>query len=284
MDEASAAPRDRDQIGRNTVSILEAILLGVLQGLTEFLPVSSSGHLALAEHFLGTRSPGVTFEVFVHFGTALAVLWFFRSRVAAILVAVGRWAARREYDRADARLALYIVIGTIPAAVIGLTLDDLVGRLFDNPVLVSIMLLVTGVVLWLTRRIPPGGRRQETVRDAVLIGLAQAAAIMPGISRSGSTISAGLALGLDRRRAAEFAFLLSIPVILGATAASIGDIAGVGYEMAWATFAGTVAAFVSAIPAIAILMKLVTVGTFHRFAYYCWAVGAFGLVFSLSLG
>lgn len=266
------------------MSVLEAILLGVLQGLTEFLPVSSSGHLALAEHFFGITSPGVTFEVFVHFGTALAVLWFFRARVVSILKAVLLWAARREYDRREARLALYIIIGTVPAAVIGLAFDDLIGRLFDSPVLVSIMLLVTGTMLWLTRRIPPGERPRETARDAVLIGLAQAAAIMPGISRSGATISAGLGLGLDRRRAAEFAFLLSIPVILGATVASIGDVAGVGSDTAWATFAGTVAAFVSAIPAIAVLMRIVTVGRFHRFAYYCWAVGALGLTLSLTLG
>ncbi len=266
------------------MTIFEAILLGILQGLTEFLPVSSSGHLALAEHFFGISSPGVTFEVFVHFGTALAVLWFFRARVASILRACFRWAARREYDHGEARLALYIIIGTIPAAVIGLAFDEIVGEFFDSPVLVSVMLLVTGVILWSTRRIPAGGRGHETVRDAVLIGLAQAAAIMPGISRSGSTISAGLALGLDRRRAAEFAFLLSIPVILGATAASAGDIADAGSGAGLTTFVGTVAAFASAIPAIALLMKLVTVGVFHRFAYYCWAAGILGIVLSFTLG
>jgi undecaprenyl-diphosphatase len=266
------------------VSILEGILLGVLQGLTEFLPVSSSGHLALVEHFFGISSPGVTFEVFVHFGTALAVLWFFRARVASIITAVVRWAARLEFDHDEARLALHILIGTIPAAAIGLAFDDIIGELFDSPLLVSVMLLVTGVVLWLTRRVPTGKRHRETVRDAVLIGLAQAAAIMPGISRSGATISSGLGLGLDRRRAAEFAFLLSIPVILGATAASIGDVVRIGAGHGPATFAGTVAAFASAVPAIAVLLKLVTAGRFHRFAYYCWAVGALGIALSLTLG
>ncbi len=266
------------------MTVLEAILLGILQGLTEFLPVSSSGHLALAEHFFGITSPGVTFEVFVHFGTALAVLWFFRARVTSMLRAVLRWAARREFDHGEARLALYIIIGTIPAAAVGLAFDELVGEIFDRPILVSSMLLVTGVILWLTRRIPAGMRRHETARDAALIGLAQAAAIMPGISRSGSTISAGLGLGLDRTRAAEFAFLLSIPIILGATLTSFGDIVGGGSAAGWTIFAGTVAAFASALPAIALLMRLVTVGVFHRFAYYCWAAGALGLVLSFTLG
>jgi len=266
------------------LTVLQAVLLGILQGLTEFLPVSSSGHLALAEHFFGITSPGVTFEVFVHFGTALAVLWFFRSRVASILQACFLWAAGREYDHGAARLALVIIIGTIPAPVIGLAFDKAIGEFFDSPVLVSIMLLVTGVVLWSTRRIPAGGRGHETVRDAVLIGLAQAAAIMPGISRSGSTISAGLGLGLGRRRAAEFAFLLSIPVIVGATVASVGDIAVAGSAVGPTVLAGTVAAFASAIPAIALLMRLVTVGIFHRFAYYCWAAGILGIILSFTLG
>ncbi|MCD4690373.1 undecaprenyl-diphosphate phosphatase [bacterium] len=266
------------------MTVLEAILLGLLQGLTEFLPVSSSGHLALAEHFFAISSPGVTFEVFLHFGTALAVLWFFRSRVGSILRAVFGWISRGEYDRGEARLALYLMIGTIPAAVIGLAFSDMVGRFFDSPMLVSVMLLVTGGILWLTKRLEVGERKRESMGDAILIGLAQAGAILPGISRSGATISAGLGLGLDRRRAAEFAFLLSIPVILGATAASAGEAFAAGSYMGWTTFAGTVAAFVSAIPAIAVLRRLVTVGVFHRFAYYCWAVGTLGLVLSATLG
>jgi len=261
---------------------MEAIGLGVLQGLTEFLPVSSSGHLALAEFFLGVESPGVVFEVFVHFGTALAVIVFFRRRVAAIVAAVFRWLARREHDAEDARLALHLAIGTIPAGVIGFALEEKVEALFERPAAVSLFLLATGVILWATRVRQEGPRETTSARDAILIGLAQAAAIVPGISRSGSTVAAGLFAGLSRRRAAEFAFLLSVPVILGATAASVGGLRGSGDAFGWAVMAGTLTAFASALPAIAILMKVVTAGRFHRFAFYCWAVGAVALVATLA--
>ncbi len=266
------------------MSVLQGILLGVLQGLTEFLPVSSSGHLALAEHFFGIETPGVTFEVLVHFGTALAVIWFFRRRVASILVAAFSFLTRREYDEPDARLAFHLVVATIPAAIVGLFLEDIVGRLFSSPVVVSSFLLLTGCVLWFTKLLEGGVRKEERTRDAVLVGIAQAAAILPGISRSGATISAGLALGLGRAKAAEFAFLLSVPVILGATVMSIGDAVAMRGELGAATMAGTVAAFVSALPAIAILMKVVTVGRLHRFAYYCWVVGVLGIILSARGG
>lgn len=265
------------------MTVFEAIALGVLQGLTEFLPVSSSGHLALAEHFLGVRSPGVTFEVFVHFGTALAVLVYFRKRVLDIVRAVVLWAARKEHDATDARLGLLLLVGTVPAALVGLVLAERVEAAFGSPVLVSVLLIVTGFVLWLTRRIPEGTRTTGDLRDALLIGAAQAAAIMPGISRSGSTISAGLGLGLKREAAAEFAFLLSLPVILGATVLSVADALSAGSQGA-AVAVGTVAAFGSALPAIAILMRVVRAGTFHRFAYYCWAAGLVALVATILRG
>jgi len=263
------------------VTLFQAIALGVLQGLTEFLPVSSSGHLALAESFFGVESPGVTFEVFVHFGTALAVICFFWKRVVSVVAAVARFVFRLPHDADEARLGFHLIVGTIPAGVVGLLLEDRIEAAFDSPVLVSILLIVTGVVLWSTRRIPPGTKARGTWRDALAIGSAQAAAILPGISRSGSTISVGLALGLERRAAAEFAFLLSIPVILGATAANLGDALDAGAAQGAAIAAGTVAAFVAAIPAIALLLKVVSAGKFSRFAYYCWAVGIIGLVLSI---
>ncbi len=262
------------------MSVLQGIALGLLQGLTEFLPVSSSGHLALAEHFFGVETPGVTFEVLVHFGTALAVLWFFRRRVASIVSAAVGFLTRRGYDACEARLAFHLIVATIPAAIIGLLFEEVVGRFFSNPVAVSFLLLLTGCMLWLTKWLQEGVRAEGSTRDAILIGIAQAAAILPGISRSGATISAGLALGIDRTKAAEFAFLLSIPVILGATVMSIGDAITMRGELGAAAAAGTGAAFLSALPAIAILMKVVTIGRLHRFAYYCWAAGALGIIFS----
>lgn len=129
------------------MTLLQAIALGVLQGLTEFLPVSSSGHLALAEHFLAVESPGVTFEVLVHFGTALAVIVYFRRRICEILRAVVLWGARREHEAGDARLGLLLLVGTLPAAAVGLLFEKSVESAFDNPVLVSVCLLVTGRAL-----------------------------------------------------------------------------------------------------------------------------------------
>ena len=262
------------------MSILAALGLGILQGLTEFLPVSSSGHLALAEYFLNVESPGVTFEVFVHFGTALAVIVYFRNRIGAIIAAVSMWALRRAHSPDDARLGLLLVLGTVPAAVVGVLFERRVEAAFGNPILVSSLLLVTGFVLWATRMLPVGTRREGRASDALLIGVAQAAAILPGISRSGATISAGMGLKLKREAAAEFAFLLSVPIILGATVVNLGDALGAGSAFGSSIAVGTAAAFGSALPAIAVLMRVVKTGTFHRFAYYCWGMGLLGLVFT----
>lgn len=266
------------------MNLLTAIVLGVLQGLTEFLPVSSSGHLALAEYFFGIDSADMTFEVFVHFGTALAVLVYFRRRVTAIVLAVVRWVFRMKHEPDDAKMGLLLILGTVPAALVGALFEKRVESAFGSPVLVSVLLLVTGTMLWLTRRLPAGTRSVGGPRDALLVGLAQAAAVLPGISRSGATISAGLGLGIERSKAAEFAFLLSIPVILGATAVKLGDATASGLGVGGPVVAGTVAAFASAIPAIALLMRVVSAGTFHRFAYYCWGAGLVALVFTIALG
>ncbi len=262
------------------MTVLQGIALGILQGLTEFLPVSSSGHLALAESFFGIESPGVAFEVFVHFGTALAVICFFRRRIVAIVVAVISFLLRREHDADEARLGLHLLIGTVPAGFIGYFLADRVESAFGNPALVSVLLIVTGCILWATRWLPEGSKQRGSWKDALAIGSAQALAILPGISRSGSTIAAGLSVGLTRRAAAEFAFLLSVPVILGATAASLGDAAHAADVPRAAVAAGTVAAFLAAIPAIVLLLRVVAAGRFPRFAWYCWAVGIIGLVAS----
>jgi len=259
------------------MSIWQSIALGILQGLTEFLPVSSSGHLALAEHFLAVESPGVTFEVFVHFGTALAVIVYFRRRIASILRALVRWCFRRDHDESDAKLGLLLLVGTLPAVAVGLLFEETVERAFGNPVLVSVLLMVTGFVLWITKLIPEGGRPRPGVPGALAIGFAQAAAVLPGVSRSGATISAALGLRLGRTAAAEFAFLLSLPVILGATAMSVTDALAGGGSAGMTVTLGTAAAFGSAVPAIALLMRVVNAGTFYRFAYYCWGAGLLAL-------
>jgi len=269
------------------MTVPEGIALGVVQGLTEFLPVSSSGHLALSEAVLGVHTQGVRFEVLVHAATALAVVLYFRRRIAAVVTALAAWPLRRspspgrgvwrDERAADARLGLNLVLGTVPAAVVGYLFEARVEEAFDDPRLVSALLVVTGLILWTTRLVRCPGRPVETWRDALIVGVGQAVAVLPGISRSGTTVATGLWAGLDRRRAAEFAFLLSVPIILGAGAVSLSEAAREG-ALGAADAAGAAAAFLCALPAIAVLMRVVIAGRLHLFSYYCWAVGIAGIV------
>ena len=206
------------------MNILQALWLGVLQGVTEFLPISSSGHLVLGKAILGVHTEGVAYEVFVHFGTFLAILTVFWGDVWKILVAVGHVLRHPSADnwslsyREDPffRVGILILLGTIPVVVVGLFLEHEIEAAFSNPLLVSVALLVTGTLLLGTRWIRPQDTRFGVVR-AFVIGLAQAFAILPGISRSGSTIAAAMYAGVERSEAARFSFLLVLPAILGAT-------------------------------------------------------------------
>lgn len=267
----------------------EALALGVLQGLTEFLPVSSSGHLALAQEALGIRDPSIALEVSVHLGTALAVILAFAQQIRSLCVAVCR-AARNALlgglrtqiaeDR-DLHLATMIVWGTVPAALAGLLFRDPVERMFSSPILVSCALLVTGLVLWSTRW-ASGEERSLGWTQALWIGLAQAVALVPGISRSGATISAGLHARVSAHAAAEYSLLLSLPAILGATVLQLRDfIAGVplAAEIRPLVLA-VVAAFCSGYLAVRLLLRVVRRGRLRVFAYYCWAVGGAGLVWA----
>ena len=187
-----------------------------------------------------------------------------------------------QYDADEARLALHLILATVPAAAAGYFLAPRIERAFTSPALVSILLMVTGLILWFSGKLFPGTKVRGTWLDALAIGAAQALAILPGISRSGSTVTAGLAVGLERRAAAEFAFLLSIPVIFGAAAANLGDALEAGSSSGPALAFGTLAAFLSALPAIAMLLRAVTAGRLSNFAYYCWAVGAVSLTFVVT--
>ena len=254
------------------MTILEAILLGLVQGLSEFLPVSSSGHLVLAQALFGIQPGDLVFEVIVHFGTLLAVFTVLGGRIRAL----ASGCIRRE--AASLRMLMLLLVGTVPAGAAGFFFEDYVAFAFGSPVTASGCLVATGIVLWSTRFVT--GRREEIgCVDALLIGLAQAFAILPGISRSGLTISAGLWRGVEGREAASFSFLLSIPVILGATALKTGDLIAhppdwniVGYLVA-----GLVAAFVSGVVAIRWLFAMLRGGRLDRFSYYCWAIGSAAL-------
>ncbi len=269
---------------------LLGIALGLIQGLTEFLPVSSSGHLVIFQHLFGLREPAIFFDISVHGGTLLAVLLFFRKdlgTMAAALLDAFRRLGRREtsfsevFQEADVRLALLIVVGSVPTAILGLLFHQVAEVLFGSIFMVGWMLLATGTVLWLTLKVTHAGRDVEGFRnrEALIIGTVQGLAIIPGISRSGSTIAAGLFLGLSRETAARYSFLLSIPAILGAEALAVKDLLGGAAALDAGTVLGTATAAVTGYFALVFLLFVIRKGRFHLFAPYCWLLGLFALFY-----
>lgn len=263
------------------MTYLQAIILGTVQGLTEFLPVSSSGHLVIGQHLFGLTEPELLFDVAVHIGTLLAVFIYFRREIAAIVVAVCKWPFTRELTP-ETRLGFMIVAGSIPTAVIGLLLEKKAEILFSSLVLVGAMLIGTGVWMWFTRRIPLShGNKELSLTRTLLIGTVQGLAVIPGISRSGSTIAAGLYLGLSRETAARYSFLLSMPAILGAALISMREFTGTGTASLPSVLAGSIAAAVIGYGALAFLVYIVKKGSLYLFAPYCWAAGGLCLAFAL---
>jgi undecaprenyl-diphosphatase len=261
---------------------LTAILLGLVQGATEYLPVSSSGHLVIAQHLFGVREPALLFDIVLHLATLLVVVWYYRQDVASILrqsVAGLEAVIRREpWSGIQARLpgfrlAWLIALGTLPTAVIGIVFEDGFERLFGSLGTVGSMLWVTGLILLLTRIAPEGekGIAEMRVRDALAVGLVQGLAIGPGLSRSGVTIAAAMFLGIERETAARYSFLLSAPSIVGALLLKMGSASNeVG---AGATALGFAAALVAGYVCLALLVRLVKRGRLAWFAPYCLAVG-----------
>jgi undecaprenyl-diphosphatase len=269
------------------VNILQALWLGILQGVTEFLPISSSGHLVLGKAILGVHTAGVAYEVFVHFGTFLAILTVFWGDVWNILKAVcnalrhplqENWSLRYREDPFF-RVAILICLGTIPAVVVGLFFEREIEAAFSSPLFVSLALIVTGTLLLGTRWTRPQDTRFGMVR-AFVIGIAQGFAILPGISRSGSTIAAAMYSGVERSEAARFSFLLVLPAILGATILEGMELlqTGLPSQGAITLLVGTVAAYCSGAIALKWLLGVIRRGRLDRFAYYCYAIGIVALI------
>ena len=271
----------------------EAILLGIIQGLTEFLPVSSSGHLVLFQHLFGLKEAELFFDVCVHLGTLLAVIIVFRQEIKNIIFAMMRLlfstgpkksALQKIESDPDLKLALLIVIGSIPTAVLGLMFHNIADRLFSSPFFTGLMLMVTGLLLWLTRRANTGagGTHIEgfSRTKAFVIGIVQGLAIIPGISRSGSTISIGLLLGINRETAARYSFLLSIPAIVGAGLLSLKGSLSETDPVIWLSLWGAAAAALVGYAALKVLLGIVKKGHLHLFAPYCWLVGILAIVLS----
>lgn len=262
----------------------QALAYGVVQGLTEFLPVSSSGHLVLTAGLLGIESTGVTLEVMVHFGTLLAVLAVYWKDIQGMLVSIYRSLFSGEmsceekmHHKGNIRLVWLLILSTLPAVIVGLLFKSKIERFFESSLMVGAMLLITGVVLFLVSRVRQGTKTASKMGYACAlgIGLAQVFAMLPGISRSGMTVAAGLFAGLTREEAAKFSFLLSIPVILGATVLELKDIssAGLGGISPTSLVLAVCAAFVSGYLAIKVLLKVLQSGNLRIFSYYCWIIG-----------
>ncbi|MCD4651825.1 MAG: undecaprenyl-diphosphate phosphatase [Candidatus Cloacimonetes bacterium] len=259
------------------MSWIKSILLGVIQGLTEFLPVSSSGHLAIFDHFLDA-SASISFDIFVHLGTLLAVLIYFREDVRLLVVSLFTW--QKPEDAPHRRLMLLLFVVTVVTAIPALLLKDKIEVIREFPRVVALILIANGFILLISDRQEGGEGKAEKLPwlKAVYIGIAQFIAVVPGISRSGSTITAGIFGGLTRSEAARFSFLLSIPAILGANIFAIRDISTL--EMAELKYylVAFVAASVSGYLVISLLIRLVQKRKLKYFAYYCWAFALITLV------
>ena len=277
------------------MTLLEAILLGILQGLTEFLPISSSGHLVLAQTFLGLDEPLVFFDVMLHVGTLAAVLVVYREAIGKLAIGGVSTLADTQFWRkpragfnasTELKFIYLILLGSIPTGVIAVLFKTELESFFDEVQLVSIMLILTGVILQLPRLRKQDIENSDTSTEqlktwhAPLIGIAQGCAITPGISRSGTTISLALFLGIPAKTAAEYSFLLSIPAILGAVVLKIRDVGDTTISL-YIVGAGMLAAFIVGYIALRLLLVVLNRGKFSLFSYYCIALGGVSLLIAL---
>ena len=248
---------------------LQALVLGIIQGLSEFLPVSSSAHLTLAPWLFGWQDPGLSFDVALHFGTLLAVLWYFRAEWAALVRAAWAIVTTGRLDTPEKRRVIYLIIATIPGAIGGFLLQSRAESAFRDPKIIAIALIVMGLILWIVDKAVDQRRVLGEMRwiDSLLIGLSQVIALVPGVSRSGSTITTGRGLRFDRESAAEFSFLMSMPII---AAAVVLEGPKALHESGFSTelLAGVTASAISGWLAISILMRYVSRHSYGIFAFY----------------
>lgn len=262
------------------MEIWKAIVVGIVQGLSEFLPISSSGHIALTQFLLGMREVGappaedITFELVLHIGTFLSVVIYFRRRLWDLFLSLFQ-----KHRTEERKMILWLVIATLPATAAYFSFKDFFENSYNNPILVGVFLLGTGVILLLPKfyRAP---EREFGTRHAVWMGVAQAIAVLPGISRSGSTITAGLVAGANPARAAEFSFLMFLPAIGGGTLVKAKKVMEIAQgESGIAYGAGFLAAFLSGLAAVYLVLSAIKRGKLEYFAYYCFAAGLAAIVY-----
>jgi undecaprenyl-diphosphatase len=246
------------------MNIIDIVILGILQGITEFLPVSSSGHLVLAQYMLGIESPGNTLEILFHIGTLFSVIYVFNKDIKSIVISLN--------EKPTQKLVIYIIIATIPAVIIGLIFKSHIINLFNSIVPVGYALLFTGTILILSINFK-NKNKSLSYSYSLLIGLAQAIAIIPGVSRSGATISMSMLMGISPKEAARFSFLLSIPVIIGAGLLEFLELESYGLLTSELIITATLTSFIVGTLSLKILLKILEVGRFYFFGIYCVIAG-----------
>lgn len=263
------------------VDLLKAVFLGLLQGLTEFLPISSSAHLRIFPELFGWGDPGAAFTAVIQIGTELAVLIYFRKDIWRIGSAWVRSLFQPEYrGHLDARMGWYIIVGSLPIVILGITFKDVIEQDFRNLWIIGTTLIVFGLVLGVADRLGSNtkGLKQLGLRDAILMGMAQACALIPGVSRSGATISMGRALGYERQTTTRYAFLLAIPAVIGAGLFELREIPNGHNDFGWGpTLVATVVSFVVGYAAIAWLLRYVSTGSYAPFVLYRVLLGGMTL-------
>jgi len=259
------------------ISLLQAVFLGIVQGLTEWLPISSSGHLVIVQQIFGMRVP-LLFDVMLHAGTLLAVFAFFWKDILKILSAIFKF----DFKSDSGKLGLFVLLGSVPIVLVGFFLYDVIASLFNNLFAAGAALIATGFILYSTKFFRNGQRQELNSKNALFVGISQAASLIPGISRSGVTISSALFKKIDRQEAFAFSFLLAIPAIIGAnvfelyraTALAL-DLGVIGFEMIVGAAVAAIVGYLS----LKFLLGILRKGKIYLFAYYCWVVGTILLIY-----
>ncbi|CAG9621736.1 undecaprenyl-diphosphate phosphatase [Sutcliffiella rhizosphaerae] len=263
--------------------LLQYILLGILQGVTEPIPVSSSGHVMILQELFGMNLEGLTFEIVVNTASLLAILIIFRESISRLFFGALRFITKKDKeDKADFMFVVYLVVGTIPAGVIGVLFGDAISSALENIKVIGITLLITGVALWLIRNLR--GRKNDaelTFKDSIIVGLAQAFALIPGISRSGATIVAAMARGMKQETALRFSFLLYVPVSLGGVILAAKDLLGMENlnELILPYSLAFIASFIASFFALKWFMGIMAKGNLIYFSIYCFVAGTLVILF-----
>ncbi len=282
----------QDPSWRFRLEFFEAILLGIIQGLTEFLPLSSSGHLVIVQNLLNFKESGIIFEVAVHVGTLLSIFTIYFKILRSYLHNFVEGVRKVEVN-SSLRLTFLLVVGSLPTAVIGLGFKDFFEKMFDSTFAVGICLCVTGILLYLTKfkrssstegaeelaHIDLSIAEKISVKQAIIMGFAQGLAIMPGVSRAGSTISAGILSGIEKNTAATFSFIMSVPAILGAAALELRHLEGIQPNFLILLVIGVISSYLTGLLGLYLVLKVVKKGRIEIFSYYLWIVGPLTMIF-----